>query len=266
MVATTVASAGISLAGLFSLAGDIALVTGAGRGLGFEIARAMAAAGATVILSGRDADRLGQAADTIANEGGKAIALPFDMTDAEQTRAAFAAIARDHGGLDIVVSNAGMRNRKPLEQFSDAELSEMVEVNLVATYRLAREAARLMRERQKGRLIIVTSIAGHVARPNDAVYAGCKHGLTGMMRALAAEYGPHGITSNAIAPGVFATEANEALLAAPETAAALSGRSFLGRLGRPAEIAGAAVFLASPAASFITGHVLTIDGGLTAKM
>lgn len=251
---------------MFSLKGEVALVTGAGRGLGFEIARALARAGASVILSGRDGTLLGQACEAIAAEGGEAAPMAFDITDAAATRAAFAEIDQRHGRLDILVGNAGMRHRKPLQQFADEELAEMVDANLVASYRLAREAARLMMARRKGRIVTVTSIAGHVARANDAVYAGCKHGLTGMMRALAVEYGPHGITSNAIAPGVFTTQANAGLLDQPDTVAMFEQRTPLRRLGQPSEIAGAAVFLASPAASFVTGHVLTVDGGLTVQM
>ena len=117
-----------------------------------------------------------------------------------------------------------------------------------------------------GRLIMMTSIAGHVARANDAVYTASKHGLTGLVRALAAEYGRHGITSNAIAPGGFATEANADLIADPKAAEHFAGRSLIGRWGQPREIAGAAVFLASPAASYVTGHVLVVDGGLTTAM
>nr|WP_230533858.1 SDR family oxidoreductase [Microvirga roseola] len=250
----------------FSLSGKIALITGAGRGLGLAIAKAMAGSGAHVILNGRDPGRLGDTAGSITAAGQEASTAPFDVADPVAVRTAFDEIARTHGHLDILIHNVGARNRKPLLEFSDEEIRDLVETNLVAGFTLAREAARLMLPRQSGRLIAITSIAGHVARSGDAVYTGAKHGLTGMVRALAAEYGPFGITSNAIAPGGFATEANEAMLADPKIAEHFSARTALGRWGRPEEIAGAAVFLASPAASYITGHVLTIDGGLTIKM
>lgn len=250
----------------FSLAGKIVLVTGAARDIGLEIARAMAGSGAHVILNGRNAETLASAVQGIAAEGGSAAALAFDVTDKSAVRDAFAQIAQQHGRLDVLVNNAGMRNRKPLLEFSDEEIHAMLEINLVAGYTLSREAARLMTPRRSGRLITVTSIAGQIARSGDAVYTGAKLGLTGMMRALAAEYGPLGITSNAIAPGGVATEANAAAIADPKINAHFATRTPLGRWAQPAEIAGAAVFLASNAASYVNGHVLYVDGGMSIAM
>jgi gluconate 5-dehydrogenase len=250
----------------FSLAGKIALITGAGRGLGLEVARAMAGSGAHVILNGRDGDRLQDAVKSITEAGQRASIAPFDVADPEAANKAFDTIARTHGRLDILVNNVGARNRKPLLEFSNQDVRDLIETNLIAGICLAREAARLMLPHRAGRLITITSIAGHVARAGDAVYTSTKHGLTGMVRALAAEYGPFGITSNAIAPGGFATEANEAMLIDPKIAEHFATRTVLGRWGQPEEIAGAAVFLASSASSYITGHVLTVDGGLTIKM
>ena len=250
----------------FSLAGRVALITGAGRGLGLEVAKAMAGSGAHVILNGRNADHLHDVADSIRATGQQASIAPFDVTDSKALNKAFATIRETHGCLDILVNNVGARNRKPLLEFSDEEIRDLIETNLVAGFSLAREAARLMLPQRAGRLITVTSIAGHVARTGDAVYSSTKHGLTGMVRALAAEYGPYGITSNAIAPGGFATEANAAMLSDPKVAEHFATRSALGRWGQPEEISGAAVFLASAASSYITGHVLTVDGGLTIKM
>jgi gluconate 5-dehydrogenase len=142
----------------------------------------------------------------------------------------------------------------------------MLDTNLIAPYRLAREAARLMLPQGSGRLIFITSIAGQIARSGDAVYTGAKQGVTGMMRALAAEYGPKGITANAIAPGGVATSSNAGMLADPNAQAHFAQRTPLGRWADPKEIAGAAVFLASPAASYINGHVLTVDGGMSIAM
>jgi gluconate 5-dehydrogenase len=247
----------------FALTDRVILVTGAGRGLGFEIAKAMAGAGGHVILNGRDEGRLAAAAAMI---GGAVETAAFDVADGAAVAAAFRAIERRHGRLDVLVNNVGQRNRKPLQAFSDGELSALFEVDLVAGYRLAREAARLMLRQGAGRLIAVTSIAGQVARKGDAVYAGAKAGLAGMVRALAAEYGPHAITSNGIAPGFFATETNEAIWADPERSAYFEDRTPLGRWGRPDELAGAAVFLASPAASYVNGHIIVVDGGATILM
>jgi gluconate 5-dehydrogenase len=250
----------------FTLTGKIILVTGAGRGLGFEIAKALAGAGGHVVLNGRDAARLDAAAARIETAGGLVETAPFDITDSETLQAAFTAIAAKHGRLDVLVNNVGARNRKPLLDFAETEIRGLIETDLLAGLFLAREAARLMLPRESGRLIAVTSIAGELGRANDAVYTAAKAGLTGLVRALAAEFGPHGITSNAIAPGFFATETNAAMLADPNVSAYFKKRTPMGRWGRPEEIAGAAVFLASEAASYVNGHVLTVDGGATILM
>lgn len=250
----------------FALDGQVALVTGSSRGLGWEIARALAGCGAHVILNGRDADVLRERAGNLVAEGLSASVAAFDVTDAPALRQAFADIGARHGRLDILVSNVGARHRQPLQDFSDEDMRRLLDSNLLASLILAREAAALMLPRRYGRLIAVTSIAGHVARSGDAVYTASKAGLTGLVRALAAEYGPLGLTSNAIAPGGFATEANAALLADPRAAAHFATRTPLGRWGRPEEIAGAAVFLASAAASYVNGQVIAVDGGMTIAM
>lgn len=250
----------------FSLEGRVALVTGSGRGLGLEIARAMAGSGAHVLLNGRDAVRLEPLAEAIAVAGGRASVLAFDVADRAAVKDAFARIEKDHGRLDVLVQNVGQRNRKPLTEFADEEISDLLNVDLAAGLILAREAARLMLPQGFGRLIAVTSIAGQVARANDAVYAAAKAGLAGMVRALAAEYGAQGLTSNAIAPGFFATETNAGITGNPALSAYFERRTPIGRWGRPEEIAGAAVFLASPAASYVNGHVLVVDGGATILM
>lgn len=250
----------------FSLAGKVALVTGAGRGLGFEIAKAMAGSGAHIVVNGRDRARLDEAVAGITKVGGSANAAPFDIADAEALRDALTAIEEQHGHLDIVVGNVGQRDRRRLAECDDDAIRGLIDVDLVASLILAREAAERMASRGEGRLIFVTSIASQMSSGGDAAYAAAKAGLEGLVHALAVEYGRHGITANGISPGFFATETNAALANDPVRSAYFERRTPLGRWGRPEEIAGAAVFLASAAASFVNGHILVVDGGTTSQM
>jgi gluconate 5-dehydrogenase len=250
---------------LFSLQGRVALVTGAARGLGLVMAMSLARAGATVLLNGRAAARLEPGVATLRAQGLDAAPLVFDVADEAAVAAAFAAIERQHGRLDILVSNVGFRNRRPIEALSLDDMREMLEVNLTAPFGLAKRAAALMLPRRFGRLILVTSIAGPLSRAGDAAYTAAKGGLAALTRALAAEYGPLGITANAISPGFFATETNAERVADPAVQEFIEGRVPLRRWGRPEEIGGAAVFLASDEASYVNGHVLTVDGGMSAS-
>ncbi|RUU42221.1 SDR family NAD(P)-dependent oxidoreductase, partial [Mesorhizobium sp. M6A.T.Ca.TU.002.02.2.1] len=195
----------------FSLAGRVALVTGGGRGLGFEIARAFAEAGSHVVVTGRTAAVLDGAVAAIATSGGSAQAAAFDIADVAAGRTVIADIRRTRGRLDILVNNVGARDRRPLAAFGDDDILDLIRTDLLSAISLARDAAEIMKAQGHGRLIAVTSIVGEIARPGDAVYPAAKQGLTGLMRSIAVEYGAHGVTSNAIAPGMFATETNAAL-------------------------------------------------------
>ena len=249
----------------FDLTGQHALITGASTGLGFAAARALASAGAHVWLNGRDAAKLNQAVAAIKVDGGAAAALAFDVTDETARARALARLETEAGRLDILVNNVGLRDRRGLFEIDSASARTLIETNLIAPFELARMAAKLMIAGGRGgRIVNISSVAGAIANPGDPVYGVAKAGLDGLTRALAAELGPHAITVNGVAPGFFATEANAASMADPKVAAWLKARTSLGRWGEAAELAPAVLFLCSPAASYITGQVLAVDGGLLA--
>ncbi len=248
----------------FSLEGQRALVTGAGRGLGLAIAKGMARAGAAVFLGGRQVDVLEATKSEIEDEGGSAHVAAFDIADDAAAQSAIEGITTAHGALDVLVNNVGQRDRRPMHEFEPGDIRDLLDVNLIAPFNLARIVSPHMIAAGAGRIINITSIAGPIARSGDAAYTASKGGLEALTRALAAELGEHGITVNGIAPGYFATEANEEMVKDPTVAKWLKMRTSLERWGDPSEIAGAAVFLASPAASYITGHILAVDGGYLA--
>jgi len=245
----------------FSLAGRVVLVTGATRGLGLEIARGMAAVGAIVGINGRDTRRADQVAKTIPG----AFSAAFDITDLAAATDAIDRIVARHGRIDCLVNNAAVRDRRPLHEITADDFRRLIETNLVSQYELSRVAARHMTARGQGRLVFISSMVGPQSFRGDPAYVASKGGLEALMRALAVELGEQGIAANAIAPGFFATEGNAPFFDKPPVAE-LARRIPLRRFGRPDELVGAAIFLASDAASYITGQVLTVDAGLSVAL
>ena len=249
---------------MFDLTGKIALVTGSGRGLGFEMAKGLAGAGAHVLVNGRDEVNAAAAVTRIQESGGSAEALVFDVAKEEQRLAALASIESAHGRLDILINNVGMRDRRSVDEISADDYQALLQVNLTSAFVLAREAAKLMRRRQWGRIINMSALASALGLVHGPSYASSKGGLEALTRMLATALGPDGITVNAISPGFFATETNAEMVADQALGEKLRNRTALGRWGVPHEIAGAAVFLASEEAAYVTGQVLTVDGGCEA--
>lgn len=243
----------------FRLNGRTALITGSGRGLGWEMAKGLAEAGARVLLHGRDRTRLEPRLAELAAAGHTAGALAFDMAD----RATMQAEVGRAGAIDILIHNVGERDRRPFLEIEPDAFARLIDVDLVAAHALVHQLVPGMIERNWGRLILVTSIVADLAVPNASSYATAKGGLTSLARALAAEFGAKGITSNALSPGFFATETNQQLIASP-MGERQRERSPARRWANPPEIAGAAIFLASPAAAYVNGHTLIVDGGVSA--
>jgi NAD(P)-dependent dehydrogenase (short-subunit alcohol dehydrogenase family) len=250
----------------FDLDQQVALVTGAARGLGHDIALALAHAGADVALGLRDVTTAGELASAIEAMGRRALRLQLDVTDLAQISAAVAHAVAHFGRIDVLVNNAGIAPENRAEQVTESDYDLTCAVNLKGTFFVSQAVGRVMIEQGGGRIINLSSQAGFVALPGESIYCMTKAGISHLTKCLAVEWGPHGITVNAVAPTFIAT---------PGTAPALENEAFrqdvleriaaLHRVGQPMDVAGAVVFLASPAASLITGHTMVIDGGWTAR-
>ena len=254
----------VAAAPSFDLTGRRALVTGGGSGLGLAIARGLAQAGAHVVINGRHRARLDAAAAALAHEGHAVAVAAFDVTQAAAVAAAIAALERD-APLDILVNNAAVNQRGPLDSFAIEDWRSLMAANLDGPFYVARAVIPGMKAQRRGKIINLCSLASDIGRPNIVPYAASKGGVRMLTRALAVELAPHNIQVNGIAPGFFRTEMNAALTGDAEFAAWVARRTPAGRWGEPPEVAGAAVFLASGAADYVTGHLLAVDGGFGAS-
>ena len=250
----------------FDLSGRNALVTGSSRGIGMTLARGLCEAGARVAVNARDAERTAAAAKALKDDGHDALACPFDVTDPQQVTEGLSDAEERMGPLDILINNAGIQRRGPLLDTPEETWAEVLDTNLTAVFRVGREAARRMAPRGRGKIINIASLMSEVARPAVAPYAAAKGGVKMLTRAMCVEWAPLGINVNAIGPGYFATELNADLVADTRFDTWIRGRTPAGRWGEVDELVGAAVFLASDAASFVHGQVLYVDGGVLAGL
>ena len=248
----------------FDLSGRTALVTGGGSGLGLAIAEGLARAGATVTINGRNAVKLELAQSALANAGVVVHTLAFDVSDADAVRRGIDSLLRVEQRIDIVVNNAAVNKRGPLDEYADSDWRALMASNLDGPFHVTRAVVPGMKARRTGKIINICSLASDLGRPNITPYAVSKGGLRMLTRALAVELAPCNVQVNGIAPGFFRTEMNAPLIADAEFSAWVERRTPAGRWGDPPEIAGAAVFLASSAADYVTGAILHVDGGFAA--
>jgi gluconate 5-dehydrogenase len=250
---------------LFDLSGKTALVTGSSDGLGLAIARGLAAAGARIVLNGRNEKNLAQAATSFADAGHKVEAHAFDVADENAVLAAFEHFDATGVEIDILVNNAGFQLRKPMLDLKTDEWRRVVDTHLTGAFQVGREAARRMIARGRGgKIINIGSLASEVARATIAPYTAAKGGVKMLTRSMAAEWAKHDIQANAIGPGYIATEMNRALLDDPKFDAWVKGRTPSGRWGKPDDLIGVTVFLASAASDYVNGQIIYVDGGLLA--
>ncbi|CAN7662444.1 SDR family oxidoreductase [Neorhizobium tomejilense] len=248
---------------LFDLTGRRALVTGSSQGIGLAIARGLAQHGASVVLNGRDPVKLQVAVDSLQNEGYEARAADFDVTDPDAVKRGVEAIEHGIGAIDILVNNAGMQFRSPLEDFPIDRWEQLMKTNVSSVFYVGQAVARHMIGRGQGKIINIASVQSELARPGIAPYTATKGAVKNLTRGMCADWAKHGLQINAIAPGYFKTPLNQALVDNPEFSSWLEKRTPAARWGDVEELVGAAVFLAGKASSFVNGHTLYVDGGIT---
>jgi gluconate 5-dehydrogenase len=250
----------------FRLNGQYALVTGSSGGIGLAIARALAQAGATVVLNGRDSSKLQSATELLRSEGLAVESAAFDVTDSLAVQTAVDGLEAAGKPLAILVNNAGIQIRNPLHEFDDADWQRLMRTNLDSVFFVGKAVAKHMIKRQRGKIINICSVQSELGRPGIAPYTASKGAIKMLTKGMAIDWGPHGINVNGLGPGYFSTELTEKLVADPTFTQWLVGRTPSRRWGDVAELGGAAVFLASDASRFVNGHILYVDGGVTATL
>ncbi len=250
----------------FSLAGRTAVVTGSTRGLGLAIARTLGEAGAVVGINGRDPLTTGKTCGELGKTGIEAHDLVFDVSDTDAALDRIGEFRDRQGSIDIFVHNAGHSMRVPFLDHGADDWQHTLDVHLCAGFRLSQDVARHMVEQSRGRIIFISSIIASIGRENLPAYGAAKGGMNALVRVMATELGPHGITVNAVAPGYIVTDLTRPLHHDPERFASIRDKTPAGRWGEPEDIGWAALYLASDAAAYVNGHVLTVDGGLTISL
>ncbi|MEO8807473.1 MAG: glucose 1-dehydrogenase [Burkholderiaceae bacterium] len=250
----------------FDLKGRTALITGSGSGIGYALAMGLAGAGAAIVLNGRNTGKLDQAAQHMRAAGATVFTAPFDVTNGQAVATAVARIEAEVGPIDILVNNAGMQRRVPLEQFEEAQWRELMKTNVDSVFLVGQAVARHMIERKRGKIINICSVQSEMARPSTAPYAASKGAVKMLTKGMAIDWAQYGIQVNGLGPGYFKTELTEALVANPEFNSWLVNRTPSRRWGEVEDLVGAAVFLASDASNFVNGHILYVDGGVTAML
>ncbi|WP_088279633.1 glucose 1-dehydrogenase [Ideonella sp. A 288] len=251
---------------LFDLTDRTALVTGGSKGIGFALASALGWAGATVVINGRDTDRLAEAQQALQAQGVTVHTAAFDVTDADAVQAGVARIEATVGAIDILVNNAGMQHRAPFAEFPLDAWRRLSATNIDSVLFVGQAVAQHMIPRGRGKIINVCSVQSELGRPNIAPYAASKGAVKMLTKGMAIDLGRHGIQVNGLGPGYFKTELTQALVDDDAFSTWLAGRTPAGRWGDVDELAGAAIFLASDASSFVSGHILYVDGGITASL
>jgi gluconate 5-dehydrogenase len=249
---------------MFDLTGRVALVTGSGQGIGLSLARGLAGAGARIVLNDVVAERVEASVAACKADGIDAYGAPFDVTNAEQAAAAVEKVEAEFGKIEILVNNAGIQIRHPLEEFPVDAWDKIMAINVKGVFVVSQAVARRMIPRGRGKIISIGSIQSELARPTIAPYTASKGAVKNLVKGMATDWGKYNIQSNGIGPGYFITDMTKALVENPEFDAWLKNRTPAHRWGEVKELIGAAVFLASDASSYVNGHMLYVDGGMLA--